>query len=66
MQNAKEFADALNKNLEELGVPANIRERAVILGKMFDIPKQQAWSLLEGHLFPDESLFQKMATEFDF
>jgi len=65
VQRAKELADALNRNLEELGAPSNVRERATILSKMFDIPKQLAWSLLEGHLLPEDSLLQKIAEEFE-
>lgn len=66
MRSAKEFAEALHKNLEELGVPANIRERASILSKMFNITKQQAWGFLEGQQMPDGSLLEKIAAEFDF
>ncbi|HLB57268.1 MAG TPA: hypothetical protein VJL60_00465 [Gammaproteobacteria bacterium] len=61
----KQFADRLNKGLDDLGVPIHIKERAAILGKMLHIPKQQAWSLLEGHTFPDNQLLQQIATELE-
>lgn len=64
-QIAKQFADELNKCLDELGTPSHIRERAVILAKMLQIPKQQAWALLEGHLFPDNELLNKMAVDLE-
>lgn len=64
-QIAKQFAEHLNKTLDDLDIPTNNRERSVILSKMLDIPKQQAWSLLEGHLVPDDSLLQKIATELE-
>jgi len=62
---AKYFAGQLNKHLDEMDVPVPIRERAVILSKMLDIPKQLAWSLLEGQQLPDHDLLEKIAAEFE-
>lgn len=62
---AKHFAEHLNKTLDDLGMPANTRERASILSKMLHIPKQQAWSLVEGQVLPDDDLLQIMATELE-
>lgn len=62
---SKGFAEALNRSLDELGAPINIRERSVILSKMVHIPKQQAWGLLEGHLLPDSDLLQQIAQELE-
>jgi len=64
-QTAKHFSDQLNKSLDDLGLPQNSRERANALSKMLDIPKQQAWSLLEGHVLPDQDLLQRVASELD-
>lgn len=64
-QSAKEFADRLNRCLDELNVPANPRERPMIFSKMMNIPRQQAWALLEGQLLPDEELLSLMAKELD-
>jgi hypothetical protein len=64
-QSAKGFAEALNKSLDEIGAPIHIRERSIILSKMLSIPKQQAWALLEGHIFPDMSLLQQIASELE-
>lgn len=64
-QNPKLFAEKLNQGLNDLGVPINIRERSIILGRMIHIPKQQAWALLEGHIFPDENLLEQIAIELD-
>lgn len=64
-KSAKYFSEQLNKCLDDLGMPSGTRERAVILGKMLHIPKQQAWGLLEGHAFPDETILQQLASEFD-
>lgn len=64
-ENAKQFAKQLNSCLDETNAPANVRERAIILSKLLDIPKQQAWSILEGLQLPDQALLNKIATEFE-
>jgi hypothetical protein len=64
-QNAKQLAIQVNKTLNDLGVPTNTRERASILSKMLDITKQQAWSLLEGTISPDDTLLIKIASELE-
>lgn len=64
-QSAKHFAHRLNSCLDDTDAPAQVRERAAILSKMLDIPKQQAWSLLEGQVLPDQALLQKIASEFE-
>lgn len=64
-QNPKYFAERLNRCLDDLGLPNNTRERSVILSKMLDIPKQQVWGLLEGQIFPDENLIEKIAIELE-
>lgn len=62
---AKQFSERLNSCLDDTGAPANTRERAVILSKVLDIPKQQAFSLLEGHQLPDLEMLQLIANEFE-
>jgi hypothetical protein len=64
-QVAKQLAIQINKTLNDLGVPINSRERAQILSKMLDIPKQQAWGLLEGHALPDEITLKKISNELE-
>ena len=63
--NAKRFAEKLNHCLDQTDAPIQVRERAVILSKMLDISKQQAWSLIEGQQVPDQELLQKIAYEFE-
>lgn len=65
IKTAKEIAEKLNQTLDELGLPNNIRERSSLLSKMIDIPKQQAWSLLEGQSLPEGELIEKIATELE-
>ena len=64
-QTAKQLAEQLNKSLDDLNTPAPMRERAAFLGKMLDIPKQQALSLLEGHLIPDDNLLERIEAELE-
>lgn len=64
-QGPKFFAQRLNTCLDEVDAPASPRERAAILAKMLDIPRQQAWSLVEGHQLPDENLIKQIADEFE-
>lgn len=64
-QTAKQITDIINKSLDDLGVPAGIKDRATILSKMLQIPKQQAWGLLEGQILPDDELLQIIAAEFE-
>ncbi len=61
----KRFAESLNKSLDELEVPNQIRERAVILSKILDIPKQLAWNLLEGTQLPDDDLLSRITSELE-
>lgn len=62
---AKNFAERLNHCLDDMGAPAPKRERAVVLSKMLSIPRQHAWSLLEGYLTPDPELLISIANEFE-
>lgn len=60
---AKQLAKKLNEALDEMDAPEAIRERSVVFSKMLDIPKQDAWALLEGQQFPNNTLLQKIADE---
>lgn len=64
-QGTKLFSERLNYCLDETGAPSSIRERAVILSKMIDIPKQAAFSMLDGHQTPSKDTIEKIATEFE-
>jgi hypothetical protein len=61
----RHFAERLNKCLDEVGAPADVRGRSAILSKMLQIPRQQAWMLLEGHQVPEEALLNQIAQEFE-
>ncbi len=64
-QIGKHFAEKLNHCLDDTGAPMPMRERAIILSRMLDIPKQQAWSILEGQQLPDSELLGRIAKEFE-
>jgi len=51
--------------LNELDVPANPRDRAVILSKMTGISKQQAWVILEGNAPTDDDILQRVFDELE-
>lgn len=59
------FSQRLNHCLDESEAPESTRERAAILSKMIDIPKQLAWSYVEGQQLPDEATLTKIANEFE-
>jgi hypothetical protein len=63
--NPKYFSDQLNKALDEMGMPINAKERAEHLSKMLDIPKPQAWNLLQGSLNPSPTLLELISTELE-
>lgn len=61
----RQFTERLNSCLDETGAPHPIKERAIVLSKMLDISRQQAWSLLEGHQMPNEEIILQIANEFE-
>lgn len=64
-QGPRQFSQRLNDCLDDTEAPAQPRERANVLSRMLDIPKQQAWSILQGLQFPDNDLLERIATEFE-
>jgi len=61
----KKLAHEINKSLDEIGVPENSKERLAIFSRMLDIPRQQAWSILEGQSIPDEKILEKITNELE-
>ena len=64
-QTPKEFAEKLNKCLDQMDAPASLRERSLVLKKMFKISEEQAIKLVDGKQVPDKALIEKMAEEFE-
>ena len=51
------FADRLNAELDEIGMPLNQEERAESLAKLLDLPKFKAQAMLNGlDLTDDQTL----------
>lgn len=61
----KHIAKKLNECLDDTGAPSQMRERAIVLSKLIGVTKQQARSLLEGQIMPDQALLDIIAKEFD-
>lgn len=61
----KHFTERLNNCLDDIGAPTLIKDRAVVLSKMLNIPRQQAWALLDGHQTPDPDFLTEIANEFE-
>ena len=65
VHNAKAFAARLRSCMDDMGAPAQLRERATLLSKILDIPKHEANALLEGREFPAPELLEQIANEFE-
>ncbi len=65
MTSSLSFTKRLNQCLDDIDAPKNVRERANLLSKMLDIPKQDAWALLDGQQRPDQAMLEKIANEFE-
>ena len=65
IMSAKEFVERINHCLDEAGAPLPMRERAILLSKILDISKQQAWLFLEGQQMPDRTSLEHLANEFE-
>ena len=61
----KQFAERLNKELDDIEAPSREDERVEAFSKMFHIPKFQAEALLHGIYLPDEHLLQTVADELE-
>lgn len=61
----KQFAERLNQELDEIGVPQRNHERIEILAKLIKLPKFKAEELLKGRITPDDSTLNLLAEEFE-
>jgi hypothetical protein len=60
----KKLTERLNRELDEMGVPALITERVQICSKLFELPKFKAEALLNGVVL-DACSMQKIADELE-
>ena len=61
----KRFSERLNKELDNIGVPATSAERIEVLSKLIKVPKFKAEAFLNGAANPDENLLNTLAQEFE-
>lgn len=61
---AKLFAEMLNRALDDLDMPTDIRERELLLAKLLGITRDKARVLLNGYALPNEDIYSKMVDEF--
>lgn len=61
----KRFAERLNKELDNIGVPETISDRIEVLSKLIKIPKFKAEALLNGNIIPEAPLLTSLAEELE-
>ena len=61
----KDFAINLNDELDKLGFPMTMRDRATALSKVLKIRNFQAASILQGDMLPDREIVHKIAMELE-
>ncbi|KTD31885.1 MULTISPECIES: hypothetical protein [Legionella] len=61
----KQFADRLNKELDNIGVPTRNDERIEVFSKLIKIPKFKAEAFISGITLPDQTLLTRIANEFE-
>ncbi|WP_454784512.1 hypothetical protein [Legionella sp. WA2024007413] len=61
----KKLTERLNRELDELGVPALMTERVQVCSKLFQLPKFKIEALLHGVIALDSTSMQKVANELE-
>ena len=61
----KQFAERLNKELDDMGVPERNDERVEIFAKLIKIPRFKAESILNGNTCPETPLLNILAVELE-
>ncbi|STX28124.1 Uncharacterised protein [Legionella beliardensis] len=61
----KQFADRLNKELDNIGVPLLNNERVEVFAKLLKVPKFKAEAFLNGAAIPDSNLLAILADELE-
>lgn len=61
----KQFAERINKALDDIGVPQKSDERIDVLSKLVKIPRFKAESLLDGTMLPDQTLLMLLTNELE-
>jgi hypothetical protein len=61
----KRFAERLNKELDNIGMPEQTDERIEALSKMLKIHKFQSASYLNGQMIPPKNILEQLAQELE-
>lgn len=61
----KIFADRLNAELDEIGMPQRIDERIASFAKFIDLPRFKAQAVLNGTTIPDEKVLAFLARQLE-
>lgn len=61
----KSFSEQLNKVLDEIDFPTELRRREELFAKLMGIPREPARRFLCGYAVPNELLLFKIARELD-
>jgi hypothetical protein len=61
----KQFAERVNRELDEIGVPPRNDERVEIFAKLLKLPRFKAEALLSGNLPLDDKILNLLAREFE-
>lgn len=61
----KQFAERLNKELDNMGVPEHSKERIDIFAKLIKVHRFKAEAILNGNMMIDAPLLELLAEELD-
>lgn len=61
----KLFAERLNKELDNIGVPPRSEERVEVFSKLIKIPKFKAEAFLNGVSLPEQTILSLLAEELE-
>ena len=61
----KQFAERLNKELDDMGMPQRSNERVEIFSKLIKIPRFKAEAILNGSTHSDSALLERLAKELE-
>lgn len=61
----KQFSERLNKELDEMGVPAQRDERVTVFAKLIKVPRFKAEAILDGSVAVKAPLIDILADELE-
>ncbi|KTD21044.1 hypothetical protein [Legionella londiniensis] len=61
----KQFAERLNKELDDMGVPQRRDERIEIFSKLIKVPRYKAEAILNGYTNLEPALLDQLAEELE-